>query len=364
MKKTSLLLLISFFSLGLRAQDLKLNISAVYPQTDEKQQILYAISVNGQSLDAIDTLVIENNKIKKTVKLKKAGLYLLKNANKNAILAVEENNEQIAIDFTAENPKITGTSKGTNLLQSYFQKNQDLSEKHLKPIEAEYLKVQGNQEEEEKLIVAYQKSQQKVTKELSQFVIDNFGSSVALGFVVLSWDDNAEAKDMALINERVQKKFKNTDFAAYTQSRYEMLKSLAIGELAPDLELANVEGKNIKLSSLRGKYVLIDFWAAWCGPCRAENPNVVKTYEAFKGKGFDIYGVSLDNSKDAWKKAIEKDQLTWNNVSDLQGWQSSAAQLYAVTSIPNNFLLDKEGKIVAKNLRGKSLERKLKELMP
>ncbi|MEX1003257.1 MAG: TlpA disulfide reductase family protein [Crocinitomicaceae bacterium] len=134
--------------------------------------------------------------------------------------------------------------------------------------------------------------------------------------------------------------------------------------LAPELEYPNPDGELIALSSLKGKVVLIDFWASWCGPCRAENPNVVKTYNAYKDKGFTIYSVSLDNNKEAWVKAIEADNLTWSNhVSDLKGWQSEAAAIYGVSSIPATFLIDQEGRIIDQNLRGGRLEQKLKEIL-
>ena len=109
--------------------------------------------------------------------------------------------------------------------------------------------------------------------------------------------------------------------------------------------------------------VLVDFWASWCGPCRQENPNVVKAYEKFKDRGFDILGVSLDDNKDKWLKAVEADKLTWTHVSDLKGWKNAAADLYGVRAIPQNVLIDPKGKIIAKNLRGDKLEEKLEELM-
>lgn len=136
------------------------------------------------------------------------------------------------------------------------------------------------------------------------------------------------------------------------------------GEMAPEIELADRDGKLVKLSSLRGKVVLIDFWASWCGPCRHENPTVVKAYNRFEPKGFTIFSVSLDQSKDKWLAAITKDGLIWNNhVSDLKGWQSAGSAAYKVNSIPATFLVDKEGRIIAKNLRGPALEEKLQELL-
>ncbi|WBM74774.1 TlpA family protein disulfide reductase [Saprospira grandis] len=135
-----------------------------------------------------------------------------------------------------------------------------------------------------------------------------------------------------------------------------------IGGLAPDFEVATPEGKMLKLSDLRGKVLLVDFWASWCGPCRRENPNVRKVYEKYKDQGFEILGVSLDNNRDRWLKAIEKDGLDWYHVSDLKGWSSAPAKLYGVRGIPFTLLLDAEGRVLAKNLRGPALEAKLAEL--
>lgn len=150
-------------------------------------------------------------------------------------------------------------------------------------------------------------------------------------------------------------------------SEYTMSKkqgSALENKLAPDISLKNPEGKTITLSSLRGKVVLIDFWASWCGPCRQENPNVVRAYNKFKDKGFTVYSVSLDKDAEAWKRAIKSDGLIWpNHVSDLKQWESPMPQLYGFNGIPYTVLIDKKGKIIGTNLRGAALEQKLNEIL-
>lgn len=141
-------------------------------------------------------------------------------------------------------------------------------------------------------------------------------------------------------------------------------KRVAIGATAPDFTQNDPNGNPVKLSGFRGKYLLVDFWASWCGPCRQENPNVVKTYAKYKDKNFTILSVSLDreNARDAWMKAIKDDNLTWNHVSDLKYWKNEAAVLYAVQAIPDNFLINPDGVIIARGLRGDDLDKKLGEI--
>lgn len=141
------------------------------------------------------------------------------------------------------------------------------------------------------------------------------------------------------------------------------MKVTAIGQITPEIEMPNPDGQIIKLSSLRGKYVLVDFWAKWCGPCRKENPNVVRAYQKYKDKGFEVFGVSLDRNKEDWVQAINEDGLTWTHVSDLKYFDSKAAHDFNISAIPFSILLDPEGKIIAKNLRGAALDKKLEEVL-
>lgn len=151
--------------------------------------------------------------------------------------------------------------------------------------------------------------------------------------------------------------------AQMNQQQYKDQATSWVGKQAPVLALPDASGKIVSLASFKGKYLLVDFWASWCAPCRAENPNVVKAYSEFKGKNFAILGVSLDKEKDAWQQAIREDQLSWTHVSDLKYWQSDAVKTFGFEGIPYNVLIDPQGKVIAEGLRGDELESKLKEVL-
>jgi peroxiredoxin len=225
---------------------------------------------------------------------------------------------------------------------------------------------------EQKNTGAYEKETHKAEKELEarenainkKFIQDNPNSYISLA-ALESYAYSADYADIAPLYNGLTDKIKQSPSGKEFGDRMPKLKAVALGAMAPVFAEADTSGKVISLASFRGKYVLVDFWASWCGPCRRENPHVVKTYNLYKGKNFTILGVSLDRpgAKDKWLAAIHKDGLGWTQVSDLQFWKSKAAELYAVRGIPQNFLLDPDGKIVGKNLMGLDLSDKLAELL-
>ena len=227
--------------------------------------------------------------------------------------------------------------------------------------------VEASQNRDFELVNSIQ-SEFDFKKNQFELSLKDYLSSAKSSLAVLVTADYLDIEENLIFWETIYnnytEEFKDNSYFKNFENKLIKIKSISIGSVAPDIILNDTSGEPISLASLRGKYVLLDFWAAWCRPCREENPNIVENYNNYKSYGFDVYQVSLDRTKEDWVRGIKQDKLPWINVSDLKYYQSEAAELYNVDRIPSAFLLDPDGKIIAKHtdLRGPNLSRKLAEI--
>lgn len=288
------------------------------------------------------------------------------------------NRQDYFAQFFLENANITikankDSLRSTKIIgsptQDIFQIYINEMEKLNKDVEALKVKYQnamstGNSNEAEKAKIDRQAMIDNNKVFTKNFVKEHSNSVVSAFIALAQLANQVDITELDSITSKFSAEISTSEYVVKLKEFIQEQKKTNVGAVAPDFTMNDPEGKPIQLSSLRGKVVLVDFWASWCGPCRQENPNVVKLYGQFHPKGFEIIGVSLDRTKEEWVKAIKADNLSWIHVSDLQFWQNSAARLYSVNSIPQSFLLDKNGIIIGKGLRGEPLAKKLAELFP
>ncbi|MFY0608376.1 MAG: redoxin domain-containing protein [Cyclobacteriaceae bacterium] len=281
----------------------------------------------------------------------------------NLILDGQE--EEVEILIEGDNPQgevsVTG-AKHTKYLQQIEglmrDQQSDVQDLNNQALEA---RQAGDDQTMQRLTEEYYALMRVSQEEIKEFIWSVTPSLAAFyGLESLPLEEHFAFHDS--VTQRFQQELPGNMFTEQMVTRVEGMRKLAVGAVAPEISLPNPDGEVVTLSSLRGKYVLIDFWAAWCRPCRAENPNVKRLYTQYAGENFEILGVSLDRNKEAWTKAIAQDGLPWKHVSDLKYYNSEAALEYQISAIPATFLIDPEGKIIAKGLRGPTLVAKLKEI--
>ena len=354
----------SFFA---NAQDFELTVHANQVAAQRK---IYLEWINGRGQAVkIDSLLPDANHqvIFKGKVLDQGGFYLINFfdvPNPQKVLVILEGGEKVFVQADGRNaPEKAGTfqikSDAPNIvfMNQLFALTNALQGK----VEAWTKELQDKPGEQARIQKAFDVAQQEQFAKIKA-LIPSMGTNLVALWATNFLPADKEFATLEEIAERFKKVRPNHPQVKPFLENIKRMKGVSIGSEAPEIALPSPTGEIKRLSDYRGKYVLIDFWASWCGPCRRENPNVIKTYAAFKDKGFEIFGVSLDQEKSAWITAIQKDSLTWPHVSDLQYWNSVAAQAYQVSSIPMTYLVDPKGNIVAKGLRGDSLNQFLANL--
>ncbi len=326
---------------------------------------VYLSKQENQKIIHVDSAEIKNGDFKMSGTLDHPDIYYLQVQDKKGYLLLFLENNKMSITGNVDSLWLAKAAG------SPYQDDYNAFQETLKPFEEQFkslymkwqqAKMSGNEALAKQIEDEYDsinKKQEKVEKEF----IDEHPNSLVSPYLLRSIAYDMEGGEMLKYLNKMDTTFNQIAFFKELKDWAEAKEKVAVGQPAVDFTLPDTTGKEVRLSSLFGHYLLIDFWASWCSPCRAENPNLVKTYKKYHDKGFDVIGVSLDDTRDKWIAAIKKDGLVWTQVSDLKGWKADVAKMYGVRSIPSNFLLDKDGKIIARNLRGDALKKKLAELL-
>jgi peroxiredoxin len=339
-----------------------------YPQSGQISiSEISEISNSGTAPSDTITLRADNSFVKR-VALKEPGYYRL-NFYNTQVLNVILYKSDLEINVDGRNMNSFSEIKGSPEIDFIMRVNQMMNELQQSPegaalfSEFERARNEGDQAKMIALQNQYSALEQKQSEAVAALIRQQPASLGVINFLSGgSLDKDTYFETYVFVADKLKKEWPEYGHAQRFIEMVDKQKKTAVGQVAPEIALPDPNGTTVALSSLRGKYVLVDFWAKWCGPCRQENPNVVRVFNKYKDRGFTVYGVSLDRNKADWLKAIEEDKLTWTHVSDLKFWQSEAAKTYDINAIPFSLLLDPNGVIIAKNLRGAALERKLEEI--
>lgn len=346
-------------------------------------RMIYLEESQVSSLDMIskDSAVIgADGKFSFKRKVKQEGVYNLRlDDEEYPFVSIINDSEKIAVDADFNNVNefyvVTGSAASLGL-KDYLTKSGERL-RHLFYLSKELDSLIEGQAESTSISIAEEKRNTAIAelKSYTQSSVKETKSPALALFILSTYQGTANNPNfriepftvdnlMLQLNELVAKFPERKEIASIRNSiESQAVKSRWIGKQAPEISLPDTEGRNISLSSYKGKYVLVDFWASWCVPCRHENPNVVEAYNKFRNKNFTILGVSLDMKKESWKKAIVDDNLNWAHISDLQQWSSVVVPLYGIQGIPFNVLVDPNGIVIAENLRGSDLQQKLAEVL-
>lgn len=327
---------------------------------------IYLSKLQENDLVKIDSTDLIEGAFSFSGKVDSPDLYYIEIQGKRTPIQIFLENSKITVTASLENlndAKIEGSANQT-VYDSFVASQKEFQQKQ-KALYEEYKKASEaqNQTAVDSIEAIYDQLDADKMTASKEFVKAN-PNSVAAGFIAYrSFSYQLEGNELEEVYNTLGENVKTSVYGVRIKEKIDVLKSVAVGQPAPDFTLETPEGTPFSLSSLKGKVVVIDFWASWCGPCRRENPHMVEMYNEVHNKGVEFLGVSLDKDKENWLKAIEDDQLTWNHVSDLKYWNSEAAKLYGVNSIPATVLIDQNGTIVAKKLFGDELKAEIEKLI-
>lgn len=325
---------------------------------------VYLYQVIEGSLELTDSAVVKANKFAFKEKNITPQVVYLALDDSNKIPVFIENNV-VSVDFnglTIENMTVTGSSVQTEW--GLLKDELDVYDVQLDSLYNLYFDASdvGNDVEMERIGLEYDKLDSVKLNVVKDYINTNSRSYVTPYLIAKYLLNSADLDELMVLEDNLDEGVSNSIYVKSINDRIENLEKTKVGATIPDFSQTDKDGTPISINDLRGQYVLVDFWASWCGPCRGENPNVVNAYKKYKDRGFTVLGVSLDDNKENWLKAIEDDNLDWYHVSDLKGWKNSVAKQFGVQSIPFSILIDKEGVILGKNLRGEELQNTLSDL--
>jgi len=369
MKKLAAILLVAISALTACKNKSRFTISGKLTNTEAKNKVyLYGMSSN--SMVVLDSTNLSANGEFKFTNTKPEADFFRVNYAANEYIVIAKNGDDVEITADVNDKNQHYTISGADDAAKLAEFN-DLKIKHQNKIfevsRQFEEKVAAQPDNRDKLLQeltpVYNNALNELNQAIIKFAMDNNKSLVSFYAISLV---NPQGNEKAMVDyaANVDASLRQHSAVKNFVEKVTRLKAVQVGQIAPEFSIPSIDGKTIKLTDYRGKYVLLDFWASWCGPCREENPNVVKAYQTYRNRNFTVLGISLDKDKNAWAQAIKQDNLIWDQTGELSDFAGATVKLYQVEAIPSSFLLDPQGKIIARDLRGAELEAFLNKTLP
>ena len=351
--------IIVFISCSTNEQNIFSISGKIEPGSSEFVLLKKSENLQKKTTRIIDTLFVNPQGSFSASYTEEPHIYFLSIRGETIPLAID-NNQHIKISGSVENGFDVQGSEDTNLLNNYEQFRKKSLQKWVGSVRDQIKILRGIDNSENDIIELRKKEVENYEihlDELMSFVEENMGTSIAIYATSLRWRNFEKLDFLKNLVAEFKKEHPNTELNSLLQKRIELIEKTSIGGTITNIELANVDKEITSLDANKGKYTLIDFWASWCGPCRAESGLLNEIYADYGKNGFEIYGVSLDSNEERWIQAIAKDQRQWVNVASFKGLRSDVALEYGVNALPTNFIIDEKGEIIAKNVHGEQLDK-------